>query len=883
MKKVKVKVSITLIFCMLLSVGSFSTGTEAATEFNYTDAFAKSILFYEANWCGKDAGDNRLKWRGPCHVNDGSDVGADLTGGFHDCGDHVKFGLPQTYSASTLGWAYYEFKDTFVEKGQDEYMLNINKHFCDYFIRCFVNDTTFYYQIGDGDTDHSYWGPPEMQDTERPAFFVANPQTPGSDVAGDAAAALALMYLNYRDRDLEYSEKCLDTAKRLYNFGKQYRGNSKAQTYYTPANYFDELMWGAIWLCVATGDKSYLDDVETFMDERGIGGDKCEYYNHWTHCWDDVFGGVFLMMSQLSDKPKYKEACEENLDYWMNTIKTTPGGLKYLHEWACLKYAASQSFLALVYNKYSPNQKYVDFAKSQIDYILGDNPRKSSYVVGFGDNYPKFPHHRAASGRLEGELTREDKDDPERHILYGALVGGPKDDDSYVDDINQYVYTEVGLDYNAGFVGAMAGMTAIFGKDQEAEETPDVESGPPEYDFEAQVTYENNQQTVINANVYNVNMAPPHFEKGITIRYFVDLSEFYENKYSVKNVKTGIAFTDNGAKITGLLPWDESKHIYFAEVYWPDNVKMFGKSQVQFKIYTTNATCYDATNDYSREGLPDVKTEFFKTQCIPVYKDGKLVYGKEPYRDPSISSEPTPKVETTPTPPKNVVIQMYNSAYSSSNQIAPKFSIMNPTAKALDLSTVKLRYYYTIDGEKEQNFFCDYTPLGDGNVTGKFVKMEKPEEGADHYLEIGFKTGKVEPEDSFYFAVRVWKTDWSSMDQTNDYSYNEDGGDYEDWSKVTGYINDKLEWGTEPGSEIAPNTPTSSVTPDVIYGDVSGDGKVNSTDYSVMRRFLLGLIDEMPDKNWKTSSDLNGDGKTNSTDYSILKRYLLGLIDKLPV
>jgi len=25
-----------------------------------------------------------------------------------------------------------------------------------------------------------------------------------------------------------------------------------------------------------------------------------------------------------------------------------------------------------------------------------------SYVVGFGDNYPKFPHHRAASGRLEG-------------------------------------------------------------------------------------------------------------------------------------------------------------------------------------------------------------------------------------------------------------------------------------------------------------------------------------------------------------------------------------------------------------------------------------------------------------------------------------------------
>jgi endoglucanase len=880
-RKVKATVSLVLSFCMLLSIGSFPTVTKAASEFNYADAFAKSILFYEANWCGEDAGNNRLKWRGPCHVNDGSDVGVDLTGGFHDCGDHVKFGLPQTYAASTLGWAYYEFKDTFIQKGQDKYMLNINKHFCDYFMKCFVNDTTFYYQVGDGDTDHSYWGPPEMQDTERPTFYVANPETPGSDVAGNAAAALALMYINYKDIDLEYSEKCLDTAIRLYNFGKKYRGNSKAQTYYTPANYFDELMWGAVWLCVATGDKSYLDDVETFMTERKIGGDKVEYYNHWTHCWDDVFGGVFLMMSQLSDKPKYKEATEENLDFWMNELKTTPGGLRYLHEWACLKYAASEAFLALVYNKYSPNQKYVDFAKSQIDYILGDNPRKSSYVVGFGENYPKFPHHRAASGRLEGELTREDKDDPERHILYGALVGGPKDDDTYVDDINQYVYTEVGLDYNAGFVGAMAGMTQLFGADQEPEETPDIESGPDEYSFEAQVTYENSQQSVINANIYNVNMTPPHFDNGITFRYFVDLSEFYENGYSVKNVKTGISFTDNGAKITGLMPWDESKHIYFAEIYWPDTVKMFGKSQVQFKIYTTNATCFDPSNDFSRDGLPTEKTSFLKTENIPVYKNGKLVWGKEPYRDPSITFTPTPVV--TPTPVKDVVIQMYNSTFFSSNQLAPKFCIMNPTTKTLDLTTVKIRYYYTIDGDKEQTYSCDYTSLGEGNITGTFVKMEKPTDNADHYFEIAFKTGKLEPEESLYFAFRIWKNDWSDMNQENDYSYNDGGGDYEDWTKVTGYINGKLEWGDEPGTVIATPAPTPTDTPNVIYGDVTGDGDVNAIDFGVMRKYLLGFIDEMPADNWEKSGDLNTDGSVNAIDFAILRKYLLSFITRLPV
>jgi len=110
----------------------------------------------------------------------------------------------------------------------------------------------------------------------------------------------------------------------------------------------------------------------------------------------------------------------------------------------------------LVYYKYTGDKRCLDFAKSQIDYILGDNPKKMSYVVGFGDNYPKFPHHRAASGRLEGPPADETKNDPQRHILYGALVGGADINDEYYDDIDKYVYSETGLDYNAGLVGALA-------------------------------------------------------------------------------------------------------------------------------------------------------------------------------------------------------------------------------------------------------------------------------------------------------------------------------------------------------------------------------------------------------------------------------------------
>ena len=42
----------------------------------------------------------------------------------------------------------------------------------------------------------------------------------------------------------------------------------------------------------------------------------------------------------------------------------------------------------------SPEEKenFYALGKSQIDYILGDSGR--SFVVGFGENPPKNPHHR---------------------------------------------------------------------------------------------------------------------------------------------------------------------------------------------------------------------------------------------------------------------------------------------------------------------------------------------------------------------------------------------------------------------------------------------------------------------------------------------------------
>ncbi len=48
--------------------------------------------------------------------------------------------------------------------------------------------------------------------------------------------------------------------------------------------------------------------------------------------------------------------------------------------------------------------------------------------------------------------------DPNPHILYGALVGGPDQDGVYTDDRSDYISNEVACDYNAGFQSVIAGM-----------------------------------------------------------------------------------------------------------------------------------------------------------------------------------------------------------------------------------------------------------------------------------------------------------------------------------------------------------------------------------------------------------------------------------------
>jgi trimeric autotransporter adhesin len=180
----------------------------------------------------------------------------------------------------------------------------------------------------------------------------------------------------------------------------------------------------------------------------------------------------------------------------------------------------------------------------------------------------------------------------------------------------------------------------------------------------------------------------------------------------------------------------------------------------------------------------------------------------------------------------NIKVQFNNGNTSTtSNSIYAKFKVFNTSSSSINLADLKLRYYYTIDVEKQQSFWCDHSGMMSGNtyvdvtkkVTGTFVKMSSPTSTADYYLEVGFASdaGSIPAGGSIEVQTRIAKNDWSNYDQSNDYSYKA-SGTYIDWDQITAYLGGTLVFGKDIVNNNIPSIdPTSKTFDKASPADIS--------------------------------------------------------------
>lgn len=656
-----------LALLTLFVLAAASPAAQAAAPFNYGEALQKSLFFYEAQQSGPKPTWNRVTWRGPSGLTDGADVGKDLTGGWYDAGDHVKFGFPMAASTTMLAWGAVEYRDAYVQSGQLDELTNNLKFVNDYFLKAFTNDTPgqyeFYGQVGNGGADHAWWGPAEVMQMARPSYKITT-ACPGSDLAGETAAAMAASSIVFRQNgDTAYANLLVSKAEKLYDFADTYRGKysdciTDAQAFYNSwSGYNDELVWGAIWLYRATNNPAYLTKAETYYANLGTEPQSTVKSYKWTIAWDDKGYGAYVLLAKLTGKQQYQDDAQRWLDFWTvgyqgQRVAYSPGGQAHLSQWGSLRYAANTAFAAFVYSDWLASaggnstlvSRYHDFAVNQINYSLGANPRNSSYMVGFGTNAPINPHHRTAHSSWLDSLSSPTNS---RHILYGALVGGPgSPNDAYVDDRSDYVANEVATDYNAGFTSALVRMYAEFGGTPLAN-FPVAEVPPsPEIFAEASVNAASTSFTEIKLNIKNTSGWPARMLDNGKARYYFTLDGTTTPADITVNANYNQCLPPTG-------PTQFSGNVYYVEInctgtkIYPGGQSAFRK-EVQFRIASSKQ--WDPTNDWSYAGVATTPgAPPVLVNNITIYAGNTRVWGVEPDGTPITPTNTPTNTPVTPT------------------------------------------------------------------------------------------------------------------------------------------------------------------------------------------------------------------------------------------
>lgn len=777
-------------------------GREQTSEFNYGEALQKSLLFYDLQRTGDLPDDFRSNWRGDSCLNDGSDVGLDLSGGFLDAGDNVKFNLPMSYTCAMLSWSVIEDYKSYEESGQLNYILDNIRWGNDYFIKCHPEANVYYYQVGDGNADHSFWGSAEVVEAQmnRPSYKV-DMNNGGSTVAAETAASLAAAAVVFKDIDSAYSDKCLKHAKELFSYSETVKsdsGYSAANGFYTSNSGFkDELAWSAYWLYKATGDSSYLEKSKKYLSETS--GDY-----KWAHCWDDVSYGTSLLLAKETGDKTYKDRIEKHFNYWLNEIKYTPKGLAWLDQWGALRYSTTTAFLMAVYadSDICPADKkatYNNFVKSQIDYALGSSGR--SYVVGYGENSPKNPHHRTAHGAYSNNIAEPAET---KHILFGALVGGPDSGDNYSDDRSNYINNEVACDYNAGFTGALAKLYKTYGGKTLVNFGAVEKESDEELYADATINVSGQDFIEIKALVYNKTSTPARVTDDLKLCYFFNISEIIEAGGSADTLQVTTNYMQGGSA-SDVMCWNEEKNLYYVAIdftgvdIYPGSQESF-KKEVQFRIRNTGGV-WDNSNDPSYMDVASVSSgTLTKAYNLALYEGNKLVFGTEPNekntgikiesvsgsggnnnQNSNIQSNQNNNTQQPSNPAANVsdkgtvsVELSQQATQGSANTISFTIKIKNTGSTGIDLSKMSIDYLFTKDGSQELAFWCDYADISGSDykactdtVSGIFSSAS----GSNADTKCTMKSsGVLAGGDTLQIQARITKSDWSNFDLGNDYS-----------------------------------------------------------------------------------------------------------------
>jgi hypothetical protein len=384
-----------------------------------TDAITAMLRGFAAQHDGNEPS----PLHGPAHLKDALLDGKhiDLTGGWMDAGDMLHFTETTSYSAVVLQLAA-RLDAASAQPLNTEADVGIR-----WLRKAHPASGVFVGQVGELiDHDIGFRDPAADDASEEDGIGerVATKST-GSSLAGKTAAALALASMRAPSPE---REALIAAADEWYQAGLDTDGPGPKLPggFYVATSWNDDLALGAVMLFRATGDGQYLTDAKDLLDGLEV----------TDVGWDDVAAIAGADLCGALGAPAVddaaardagcallRDATEQGRDTAEETVWGTPGPFG----WSSTAPNSGYAAIAAV----ALHAGIVDdapYAARARDWLFGDNPWGASFVVGFGAEPARHPHHWAAR---DG--------DPEP---VGQVVGGP----APIADIN-----EQGFDFDGPF------------------------------------------------------------------------------------------------------------------------------------------------------------------------------------------------------------------------------------------------------------------------------------------------------------------------------------------------------------------------------------------------------------------------------------------------
>lgn len=443
-----------------------------------------------------------------CHQKDGrsffgpmpDSTFVNLSGGWHDAGDQLKYLITSSYATAHMLMAYEMYPDRFEDKvnalGQPGAngipdILDEAKWGLDWIHKMHPTPDQLFHQVAD-DRDHRGFKIPNKDNADygwgensyRVGYFATGrPQglskyqseaTGVANLAGRSAAAMALAARIW-ERDLNdpvFAAKCKRAAISLYQLGREKEGFQQGNSYGAPYRYneetwADDMEWGAAELFKLTQENKYLEQAKSYALQSNTADswtvrDSAAHYQLYPF----INMGHYSLHEVVDDdfKKTLESYYKEGIDYTLKRANKNPFHIGVPFIWCSNNLLTSLATQVILYEKMSGDKQFEPFLASQRDWLFGKNPWGSSMFTGIPDG-GEFPVevHTAPYVLLGMEVPGGLVDGPVYTSIYNNLLGltllkpdkfaaFQNEHVVYHDDVGDYSTNEPTMDGTAGAI-----------------------------------------------------------------------------------------------------------------------------------------------------------------------------------------------------------------------------------------------------------------------------------------------------------------------------------------------------------------------------------------------------------------------------------------------